>query len=354
MSKLRIVKYLPAMYGKVLAQVSKLRPEYPLRFRGFVDAYYASSGFCQLNLALDEHGEVAALHGVEWMPFQDHGRKLTLGFGSNFHAFRPGAGACLVMSWLRSCDAGFVFGCSREMSDMITRARWRHYTGIHNMLLNRRICADPKDGALKRLAKKFVKHAPFPRALAALPDRLPRSLRGVSAAEVASITDGLLDFRSAFALRFAPDRKYLAWRYGPEVPYARYRTFRIAREGRHLGYAVLLDRPGQLIVAHGDGAEPAALAAGIVHAICALARDARDFREVQLSSAHPAMQQVFESVGFAHKPGWDLPFALGTLRGGFDMAAPVSQWLVNYGWGDNGLRAPFPEQALAGALAQAA
>jgi uncharacterized protein GlcG (DUF336 family) len=354
MPRLKIVKYAPAMFDRIFEQVSELHPDYPLRFRGFVDAYYASSKFCQLNVALDEHGAVAGLQGVEWMPFEDQGKQLKLGFGSNFHAFRPGAGAYLLMSSLRSCNAGLIFGGSPDMNNMITKAGWRYFTGIKNMLVNRRISPDPKDGALKGLVKTFVKHAPFRQALTSLADRLPRCVRGVTAAEVASITDDLLDFKSAFGFRFAPDRAYLAWRYGPEVPYLRHRTFRVARNGRHVGYAVLLAKDEQVVVAHADGSEPVALAAGIVKAISAIAQGTRDFREVVLTSAHPAMQQMFENVGFVNKPKWDRPFALGGLKGGFDVVTPVSQWMVNFGWGDNALRPPFVEKPAAEPLARAA
>ncbi len=354
MPKLEIVKYTPAMFDRIFEQVSKLQSDFPLRFRGFVDAYYASSEFCQLNVALDEQGEVAGLQGVEWMPFEDQGKKLKFGFGSNFHAFRPGAGAYLLMNSLRSCDAELVFGGSRDTNNMITKAGWRYFTGVKNMLVNRRISPDPKDGALKGLVKTFVKYAPFRQALTSLANRLPRSVRGVSAAEVDSITDDLLDFKSAFGFRFAPDREYLAWRYGPQVPYLRHRTFRVARDGRHVGYAVLLGKAEQVVVAHADGSEPVALAAGIVKAISAIARDARDCREVVLTSAHPAMQQVFENVGFVNKPKWDRRFALGGLRGGFDIATPVPEWMVSYGWGDNALRPPFIEEPAAEPLARAA
>jgi hypothetical protein len=347
MPKLKIVKYTPAMFDKVFEQVSKLRSDHPLRFRGFVDAYYASSEFCQLNMALDEQGVVAGLQGVEWMPFEDQGRKLKLGFGSNFYAFRPGAGAYPLMSWLRCCDAGLIFGCSRQMKNMITRAGWRFFTGVKYMRVNRRFSADPQDGALKGVVKRLLNHAPFRQTLTSLANRLPPSVRGVTATEVDCITDDLLDFKSAFGFRFAPDREYLAWRYGPEVRYLRYRTFRIARNGRHVGYAVLLDKIEQVVVAHADGSEPMALAAGIVKAISAIARGTRDFREVVLTSAHAAMQQVFENVGFVNRPKWDPPFALGGLKGGFDIATPVSEWMVNYGWGDNALRPPFVEKPAA-------
>jgi hypothetical protein len=66
------------------------------------------------------------------------------------------------------------------------------------------------------------------------------------------------------------------------------------------------------------------------------------------------MQQVFENVGFVNKPKWDRPFALGGLKGGFDIATPVSEWMVNYGWGDNALRPPFVEKPAAEPLARVA
>lgn len=338
---MKIVRYTPPQFDHLQKQVTQLQAGYALRHRGFVDGYYASSDFCQLNMVLDDAGEVAAIQGIEWMPFEDQGRKLTLGFGSNYYAFRAGAGAYLSLSWLRSCDAGLIFGCSRHMKALITKAGWRFFAGVKNLRLNRRFASDPRDGALRGLAKKLVNRAPFGQPLSSLPDRLPRFMRGADVAEVDAVTEDLLDFQSAYGFRFAPGREYLDWRYGPGVPYARYRTFRVARNGRHVGYAVLLDNDAQLVVAHADGSEPTTLAAGIVKAIATIARGGRDLREVLVSSAHPAMQQVFADVGFAHQPKWDSPLALGGLKGGFDVATPVADWMVNYGWGDNALRPPF-------------
>jgi hypothetical protein len=344
MPRLQVVRYTPAMFGRVAAQLSKVRPDHPLCFRGFVDAYYASSEFCQLNVALDEEGEIAAVQGVEWAPFEDRGKKLKLGIGSNFRAFRRGGGACLLMSWFRSCDAALVFGGSADMHSMMDKAGWRYFTGINDMLMNRRLSPGRKDGVLKGLAKRFLRSAPGRRSLASLADRLPGALRrGVSAAEVDVIDEDLLDFSSAFGFRLAPDRRYLAWRFGPEVPYVRYRTLRITRDGRYVGYAVLLDRAERVVVAHADGSEPVALAAGIVKAISAIAQGARDLREAAVTSAHPAMQQLFAKVGFVHKPRWDRPLALGGLNGAFGVVTPVTEWMASDGWSDGALRPPFLE-----------
>jgi hypothetical protein len=53
------------------------------------------------------------------------------------------------------------------------------------------------------------------------------------------------------------------------------------------------------------------------------------------------MQRVFEQAGFVTAAPWDIPFALGKVRGGYEINVPVSEWLVNAAWGDNGLRPPF-------------
>jgi hypothetical protein len=88
------------------------------------------------------------------------------------------------------------------------------------------------------------------------------------------------------------------------------------------------------------------LAAGIVHGLSQLSTGPSDCREVLFVSSHPEMQRVFEAVGFYNHPQWDRQFALGKLRGGVEIGPPTSEWLANFDWGDNGLRAPFPDQGI--------
>ena len=46
--------------------------------------------------------------------------------------------------------------------------------------------------------------------------------------------------------------------------------------------------------------------------------------------------------------GVEGPFAVGSLKGPVALPADPSRWLVNYDWGDNGLRPPFLGEAAPG------
>jgi hypothetical protein len=52
------------------------------------------------------------------------------------------------------------------------------------------------------------------------------------------------------------------------------------------------------------------------------------------------MQQVVEEFGF-RASRQERPFALGSLRHSIPVDSDTSNWLVNYDWADNCLRAPF-------------
>jgi hypothetical protein len=53
------------------------------------------------------------------------------------------------------------------------------------------------------------------------------------------------------------------------------------------------------------------------------------------------MQQIFEDFGFHRASGKDLPFAFRTRPPNVDVTCGTANWLVNFDWGDNGMRAPF-------------
>jgi hypothetical protein len=56
------------------------------------------------------------------------------------------------------------------------------------------------------------------------------------------------------------------------------------------------------------------------------------------------MAAIYRRFGFRAKHG-DRPLAIGGRTPGGTVPTDTSRWLINYDWGDNGLRAPFPDHA---------
>lgn len=345
MPQFQILPYAPDLFDTHFTANELRSRRLNLLHRPFTDYYYGSSRHCRLYLALDADGCLAGTQGIELMPFVDGNAARVFGFGSNFHAFKPGAGAYLFLHTLRHCDAGLVFGGSGDFHRMTRRARWRYYEGTRTYHLNHRFDRDQRSGPVKRWVGRALTVWSQRNNLARLNDRLPSALAGKSVCveEQSDFVPSLLEFESAFPFRFAPDLAYLSWRYHLRLPFVRYRLFALEREGRPAGYVILQDESTRIIVAAADASDPLSLACGIVKSLGQASNANADFREVVMVSAHPAMQDIFAAAGFQNRPRWDRPFALGRFGSGFDVASPVSQWLVNYGWGDNGLRAPFPD-----------
>lgn len=345
MQRLEIVNYTTSLFHALLAATLELPDDSTLRHKGFVDHYYASSKNCGLFLAIDGDGKVRGTLGVERMPFLVEGTVRVFGFGSNFNALQPGAGAYLFFHWLRNCDAGIALGGSQDTHKMLTRIGWAYHAGVKTFILNRTYEEAGKTGFVQGLARSTLRLLSQRHPLAALTRRLPNDRnQEVSTVERNSFDELSLDFKSAFPFRFAPDRAYLSWRYSPDLPFVKYRLFQMVHRDAPAGFVVLQERRNQVIVSHSDGADPQLLATGIVQSLAAVASGPGDRREVRVISSHPGMQEILQAAGFRHRQRWDRPLAFGTLRGKLDVPCPTSQWLVNYDWGDNGLRTPFLDQ----------
>jgi len=345
MQRLQIVNYAPPLFPTTLAVTAELPPDSSLRHQGFLDHYYASSSHCSLFLAVDAEDKVRGTIGVERMPFVMGGRGHVFGFGSNFNAFRPGVGAYLFFHWLRNCEGGIALGGSEDTHRMLTRMGWAYPAGIKTFILNRSYEKTGGTGGLRGWLRKLLKLISQRHPLA----KLPRSLPGARETNLAIVEHNSfaqlpLDFTSAFSFRFAPDRDYLSWRYSPHLTFVKYRLFQLSRGGAPVGIVVLQEQPNQIIVSHADGSDPELLATGIIQSLAIVGKTPRDRREVRVVTSHPGMQALLQSVGFRNQPRWDRPLALGTLRGKIDVPGPTSEWLINYDWGDNGLRTPFLDQ----------
>ena len=343
---MNIVPYEPHHFNALRAAALSVDPLASLAHRPFVDYYYAGQPWCSLFLALDEDGHVLATQGVEQMPFVHDGQVLTVGCGSNFHSFRPGAGAFLFLRCLEGCPLALIFGGSDDTHQILRRRKLSYFDPAMPLFLNRHYDAVATDTPLRRLAKRALERFGR-RPLAAFGSRVPSAVsRTLSVREEQSYGEDLLPRRTPFTFRFAPGPDYLNWRYNTRLPFVRYRLFRVLDGPETSGYVVLNDAPGQLVLAHCDGDDPETLAYGAMLSMVTAARDDAEPRSAMLVTSHAAMREVFERLGF--KPGRQgRLLALGGRGGGMPPPPDTSSWLINFEWGDNGLRAPFLDQAAA-------
>jgi len=142
----------------------------------------------------------------------------------------------------------------------------------------------------------------------------------------------------SFSMVLAPGSEYLQWRYASDLGYVRYRTFQIFKAGEPSGFCILNDAPKVIIVSYAEGPDPEILAKGIVKSIFALGEGKSRQHSAMLSSSDPRMQAVFGQAGFL-PTALDRAYALGSLRGKLDsLGDSSSDWLINFGIGDNDLR----------------
>lgn len=340
---MRIIDYSPQNFEALRVFANRLSVETGLGHRPFVDHYYASSPRCHLHLCVEVDGSVLASFGVEHMRFERNGQELSIGFGSNFYSLRPGFGGILFVRWLQSVPLGLVYGGSRDTHDLLRSRRWNYLASIKNYVLNSPYQAYPGQ-EWWRLATKFVARRLLRSRLSAYVSRIPDSIRAdISVIEESRYEEDLFPRHSPFSFRFAPNLEYLSWRYNLRLSFVRYRLFRIRNEKQTVGYVVLNDSPESVMVAHCDGAEPRALACGVLLSILEVGREDRKPRTIYLASSHSEMQEIYENFGF-HPTKQERPFALGTLHGPADLGEDTSNWLVNLDWGDNGVRTPFLDQ----------
>jgi hypothetical protein len=338
-----LVPYTPDAFDSLRVAAQRLRVK-SLAHRPFVDYYYTQNPWCDLCLLRDEDGSVSGTIGVDRMPFAAGERSLTLGFASNYHAARPGSGGYLYLHWMKAAPFGLVFGGSEDTHRILRGQRWTYFPGVRTYALNATPYEGPGEPSWRRWAKRLL--ARFRRVdLGGLVRQVPREVRArLSVQEEKRFTEDMLPHTSPFSFRFAPCLDYLRWRYPTRVSFVRYRLFRVLTGGRSTGYVVLNESPDRLLVAQCDGEEARTLAWAVLLSLAqASERDTRH-REVALTCSHAEMRQVYQHVGFRPR-GADRPFAIGSRQGPVDLPPDTSRWLINFDWGDNGLRAPFLDQS---------
>jgi len=333
-----IVEYTPELWRALQDAVSRFRGIINLSHRPFVDYYYATRASCKLFLWQADDGQVLATVGRELMPFVYQGRPITMQTGSNWYSLRRGIGGKLAQFF------GLAFTGTENSINVLRHYDWVFVPGIRMHVINSDALAQLGEPKWKSRARKV--RGILRKSISSLASHLPREASsGLEVREEDAFTEDLLPRSSSFAFRFAPDAEYLAWRYNLSLSFVRYRLFRILFRGASIGYVVLNETPERVIVAQCDGEDPSALAYGVLLSLVQLEREQNSIRPVLLTSSFPQMQTIFEQAGLKAQQGPDLPFVFRRDQWPFEIPVDASSWLVNYDWGDNGLRHPFLDAA---------
>lgn len=342
---MRMIEYSPEHFDALQSVAKCVGPNCNLGHRPFVDYYYASGEWCKLFMILDDDGSAIATIGLEKMPFQYDGQKITIGFGSNFHSLRSGLGTYLFLQWQRFCPTGLVYGGSEDTHKIIRRQNWSFFTGVRNYELNKTYLPRPGQPKWRVAAKWVLRHTGRKKRISEYASRiLAKVAAKLSVREELSFTHDLLPLRSPFRFHFAPLPDYLNWRYSPALSFVRYRIFRVLDEEKTAGYVILNESPERILVAQCDGEDAETLVYGTLLSILHVGCNDTKPRVVSLVSCHPGMQKIYERFGF-RKNGTDCPFALGPLGVNLRIQPDTSNWLVNLDWGDNGLLGPLIDQS---------
>jgi hypothetical protein len=340
---MEIVKYHPALFPALQRMVLGLGGEIPLQHQAFVDYYYASSPWCTLFLLNDDEGDVIGSIGFEQMPFRYGSEQLTVGIGHNFLVVHQGVGHGLALfrKWTETCDYCLAFGGTAVAHRIYRKNGWQYFPGVVVYNLNEILTAYPGEKKWHVLAKKVLRKLPQPSFKTRLKMFPKHGFTGLSVSEESHYSQDMATLASAFRFRFAPSVEYLSWRYATNLPFVRYRIFRILHASRKtIGYVVFNQHHRNIAVAHCDGIDPGALAHGVLLGLEKITREYASPPEIRLASSHPEMQQLYRRFGFrASTP--DRPFAIGSLNRPINIAKDTSTWMVNFDWGDNGLRMPF-------------
>jgi len=340
----RIVTYSAEDFDRLSQAAAKVNAARSLRHRPFVDYYYATQEWCRLYLVVDGDDRVAAAMGLEHLRFEYDRREVTLGCASNLVTFEPGAGGYLFLLWMRASHIACLYGGSADTHRLVRSQKWTYFPGVKVYRLNARARARPAEPLWRRAAKSMLRAvAPGVDIAAHVERSVMRDHPEMEVRAERRFTNDLLPDSGSFVFRFAPTTAYLNWRYSTELSFVRYRLYRILTRGRTSGYVVVNERPERLLVAQADGVDPDTVALGILLAIARVAAEGARTREVILTSAHGRMQEIFTGVGFRSNKA-DRPFVLTSTKGALDFRLDTSDWLVNFDWTDNGLRAPFLDE----------
>jgi hypothetical protein len=342
-----IVDYTPQRFGEVREMVSQFPGPMNLAHQPFVDYYYATREWSKLYLYYSDSGKVIGTLGRELVRFEYKSCELTIRIGSNWYSLQRGVGGELSRYSARSNpgSTGLMFSGSQDTLAILRHHKWIFVPGIRGYFLNNPCPQYPGEAKWRSTAKSVVQLA-VRRRISSFVRRIPSQVSAeITVREENSYVPDLLPSRSPFLFRFAPAVEYLSWRYSLSLPFIRYRLFRVTARGTSVGYVILRDSPEKIIVAQCDGDDAAALAYGVLLSILEVGRKDQQPRTVFLACCHSEMKNIFQKFGFRDQRGGDLPFAFRTPPPQVDLSLSASHWLVNFDWGDNGVRQPFLDQA---------
>jgi len=339
-----IVVYSPTHFERLSSFARQIGPRLSLAHRPFVNYYYASQVDCNLHLFVLNDGKVVATYGQERMRFLYNGEPTTVCFGSNFYSLQSGIGGFLFLQCHKEHATGLVFGGSANSHRMARSRKWTYYPGVKVYVFNKPYRPHPTENFLRIAAKAIVRSITQSKLMDCASRISPILRARISVREESEYSEDLLPHKSPFTFRFAPQLDYLKWRYSTRLPFVRYRLFRVLDRGETAGYVIINDAPENIIVAQCDGIDGGTLAYGVLMSVLETGREDQRPRSATLTSSHPEMQRIYECFGFRPERE-DRPFYMGTLQGGIHVPPDTTRWLVNFDWGDNGLRPPFLNQS---------
>jgi hypothetical protein len=352
-SLMPIIEYTPGLFDELQGMVGRVPANMNLSHRPFVDYYYATRPWCKLYLYVSDSGKVVGTLGRELLGFEHQCegeiREISIRIGSNWFSLHPGVGGELTKfsAAANPNSFGMTLVVSRKALTVLQHYGWVPVPGVRGYFLNGPCALYPGKAWWKRGTNATIRLLGG-KSISKFAGRIAADVRErLSVCEESSYSKDLLPRRSSFSFRFAPTVEYLDWRYNLSLTFVRYRLFRILGRGGTIGYVILNEAENHIMVAQCDGEDATALAYGILMAVVeAGSKDERP-RTVFLSCCHAEMGRVFEQFGFRMKPwGGELPFAFRKVPPQLDVSATgTAQWLVNYDWCDNGLQAPFLDQA---------
>ena len=338
---MKIVQYKSGDNELLRQTASQLPLFHGLRYPSFVDHYYGEPDRAVLLLMLNDSGRVIGTLGYENMPFDTPAGDQTLALASNYHAFESGAGGLLFLHWVKACDFGYVWGGNENTQRVVQHQKWTRYTGIDTFQLNAAFADVPGDPWWRQAAKAALRFSP---RRTRIDQRCRETLRegglNIEAVPEDRYTEDLLPTSTQYAFRFRPTVEHLAWRYDASLDFVSYRLFRIVKDGESAGYVILNEQPGRTIVAHCDATDRWVLTQGIFAALGRACSGRRASCGVALTSSCEIMKPALEEFGFRRRENLR-PLVIGGLGRKPEFGSYTGNWLVNFDWGDNGLRAPF-------------
>jgi hypothetical protein len=240
---------------------------------------------------------------------------------------------------MEACEYTIVFGGSADMHGIMRNKKWKYCAPVKMCYLNRGRTIYAGDSWPKATLKRVL-NALRRRSLSEFAAQ--SSDPGITVVEETNYSADLLPSRSEFRFRFTPTVEYLNWRYSTRLSFAHYRLFRILRDKETIGYVIIQEFADRLVVAQCDGSSALELAAGVMTAILKVGSNDVKPRSVILSCSHSEMLKAYEEFGVDTSTE-ERPLVIGAPDGQVDIEDDNSRWLINFDWGDNGLRAPFPD-----------